>query len=157
MIFLLYLVFPIIEIYLLIEAGDAFGFWPIFGIVILTAWMGSRLVKYEGFQVLTQLQQKAAQGRSPHQEMIEGVVLLIGGILLITPGFITDGIGFLCLIPFSRKWIALAVKGALLRKVQNGSFRVYTQFGQQGPAYSPRQERDVTPEVIDVKSEPMKD
>lgn len=155
MIFLLYLAFPIVEIYLLIKAGEALGFWPIFGIVVLTAWIGSRLVKYEGFQVLNQLRQKTVQGRSPHQELIEGAVLLVGGVLLITPGFITDGIGFLCLIPLSRKWIALSVKGALLKKVQQGSVRVYTNFTHQRPTQ--RQERDVSPEVIDVKSEALTD
>lgn len=153
MIFLLYLVFPIIEIYLLIKAGEAFGFWPVFFVVVLTAWLGSRLVKYEGFQVLTQLQQKAARGQSPHQEMLEGGVLLIGGILLIAPGFITDLFGLLCLIPFSRKFMAGRLQGWLLRKVRSGRIQVFTSGNFGGGFYSsppppPSTMKDVTPKDV---------
>lgn len=159
MIFLLYLVLPIIEIYLLIKAGGLFGFWPILAIVILTAWIGSRLVKYEGFQVLTQLQRKAAQGESPHREMIEGAVLLIGGLLLIAPGFITDSLGILCLIPFTRKRIAYRIEGWLMNKIKNGRVHVFTApgFGWGGgfgtSASYPPTVKDVTPNKEQIENQ----
>lgn len=128
MIFLLYLVFPIVEIYILIQAGERLGFWPIFGLVIFTAWLGSRLVKWEGFQILRALQVKVSQGQSPHQEMLEGLALMIGGVLLIAPGFITDFIGLLCLIPFTRKWMAKGFERWLRRKIKMGRIHVFSNF-----------------------------
>lgn len=153
MIFLLYLVFPIVEVYFLIKAGEHFGFWPIFSLVVLTAWIGSRLVKHEGFQVLTQLQQRMTQGQSPHREMLEGGVLLIGGLLLIAPGFITDSFGLLCLIPFSRRWMARRLEKWLLNKVKTGRVQVFTSHGNFGGSYSysppPSTMKDVTPQNND--------
>lgn len=149
MIFLLYLIFPIVEIYLLIKAGKLLGFWPIFAIVVLTAWLGSRLVKYEGFQVLNQLRQRAAQGQSPHKEMLEGCVLLIGGLLLIAPGFMTDTLGLLCLIPLTRKRIAKWLEGWIMKKIRSGRVQVFTSgFGGGFSSTPPPRTstmKDVTP------------
>jgi len=74
-------------------------------LVILTAIIGVNLLRYQGFATLRRAQQSMSQGTMPAMEMMEGLFLAIGGALLITPGFVTDTIGFICLIPMSRRWL----------------------------------------------------
>ncbi len=105
----LFLVIPIVEIYILLEVGDLIGAFPTIILVVLTAVIGAGLLRQQGLSTLARLQQNMGQGKLPAQEMIEGVLLAVGGALLMTPGFVTDTMGFLCLLPFSRKFIAQAI------------------------------------------------
>ena len=73
-------------------------------LVILTAFIGSNLLRQQGWSTMAKAQKSLSEGRSPAIEMLEGVVILVSGVLLITPGFITDGIGLLGLIPWSRSY-----------------------------------------------------
>ena len=104
--FLLFIVVPIIEITLLINVGQAIGAWNTVGLVILSAFIGVNMLRYQGLSTLARAQQRMDQGQIPGSEMIEGIVLAVGGALLLTPGFVTDVIGFLCLIPYTRKRLA---------------------------------------------------
>ena len=104
--FLLFAVLPIVEIALLINVGDHIGGWNTVGLVILTAFVGAYFVRQEGLSTLMQAQRKLQTGGVPGQEMAEGLLLVIAGVLLVTPGFITDGIGFLFSLPFTRPAIA---------------------------------------------------
>ena len=102
---ILFIVVPLVELYLIIEVGSHIGaLWTVL-IVIMTAVIGVQLLRIQGFNTLRRAQQNMAQGSMPAMEMMEGIVLAIGGALLITPGFITDTLGFLCLIPFTRRAI----------------------------------------------------
>jgi UPF0716 protein FxsA len=101
-VFILFIVIPIIEITLLINVGQLIGTWYTVGLVLLSAFIGVNMLRQQGVATLARAQQKMAQGEMPQQEMLEGLVLAVGGALLITPGFVTDFIGFCCLIPFSR-------------------------------------------------------
>ena len=103
---ILFLIIPIIEIYALLKVGDIIGAFPTIILVVLTAVIGAGLLRQQGLSTLARLQQNMGQGKLPAQEMIEGVLLAVGGALLMTPGFVTDTMGFLCLLPFSRKFIA---------------------------------------------------
>ena len=132
MLFLVYVIFPILEIYLLFKVGGLLGFWPVLGLVILTAWVGSALVKHQGLTVLYRFQQKVISGENPKREGLEGVLILFAGILLITPGFITDGIGILCLIPLTRYFITSFVLFAVEKRIKDGRFKVYAQ-NSRGP------------------------
>ncbi len=149
MIFLLYLVFPIVEIYLLFQAGDEFGFWPIFGWVVLTAWLGLRLVKFKGFHLLAQVQMRMMQGQDPQRDVLEGVAVMIGGVLLMVPGFITDALAILCLFPPTRRLVGALLLRWLKSKVQKGRVHVFTGFGGTAPPHDPfsRPMKDVTPEA----------
>ncbi len=111
--FLLFVLMPIVEIAVLIQVGGVIGGWTTVGIVILTAFIGSFMLRQQGIATLAQAQQRMNSGQMPAQQMLEGLFLLIGGLLLLTPGFITDFFGFLCLIPPSRRFLAnkLASKG----------------------------------------------
>ena len=102
----LFLVIPIIEIYFLIKVGEVIGALPTIILVVLTAVIGAGLLRQQGLSTLARLQQNMSQGKIPAQEMVEAVLLAVGGALLMTPGFVTDTIGFLCLLPFSRQFIA---------------------------------------------------
>ncbi|MCL4111180.1 UNVERIFIED_CONTAM: hypothetical protein GTU68_043093 [Idotea baltica] len=104
--FVLFLVIPIIEIFFLIKVGESIGIFPTIILVILTAVIGAGLLRQQGLSTLARFQQNISTGKLPAQEMVEGILLAVGGALLMTPGFVTDTMGFLCLLPFSRKYIA---------------------------------------------------
>ncbi len=137
MLFLVYLVFPIIEIYLLFKASSSLGFFPVLGTVIFTAWIGARLVKSQGLVVLSQFQQKMIQGHLPQKEGLEGLLVLLAGVLLISPGFITDFIGVLCLIPFTRKFMSVLLAKWIERKVRQGRLKVYSNVSYSSSNASP--------------------
>ncbi|WP_442498423.1 FxsA family protein [Methylobacter sp. sgz302048] len=99
-------VVPFVEIYLLLQVGGIIGAVPTIFLVVLTAVLGAWLLKQQGLATLQRFQASLAQGTLPAYEMIEGPILLVGGALLLTPGFITDIMGFACLIPQLRRKIA---------------------------------------------------
>jgi UPF0716 protein FxsA len=107
---LLFIVMPILEMWLLITVGGHIGALNTIFLVMLTALLGIGLLKRQGFATLWRGQEKLKQGQVPAQEMIEGIVLAVSGALLLTPGFVTDIIGFLGLLPITR---ILAVKAML--------------------------------------------
>ena len=102
---LLFIAIPLVELYVIIAVGEEIGaFWTVI-LVLLTAVIGVNLLRIQGMSTLMRAQRNMAAGGVPAMEMMEGIVLAVGGVLLITPGFITDSIGFLCLIPASRQAI----------------------------------------------------
>ena len=107
--FLLFLGVTLAEIYFLIVVGGWIGALPTVLLVILTSAVGVALARHQGYatlQSLQSLQRALARGEIPAVEMLEGVILLIGALLLLTPGFLTDLAGFICLIPASRRALA---------------------------------------------------
>jgi len=105
-IFLVVLIIPFAEIYLLLEVGSVIGAFPTIFLVVFTAALGAWLLRQQGFSTFRRFQESLSQGIIPAYEMIEGPIILLGGALLLTPGFITDIIGFACLVPSLRKKIA---------------------------------------------------
>ncbi|MCD2450682.1 FxsA family protein [Methylicorpusculum oleiharenae] len=105
-VFLLILLIPIIEIYLLISVGGLLGVFPTVLLVVLTAVLGAVLLRRQGFETWQRFQASMAQGIVPAYELVEGPLLLIAGALLLTPGFFTDAVGFICLVPQLRRKIA---------------------------------------------------
>lgn len=126
--FILFAVMPIVEIALLLEVGEIIGGWSTLLIVIVTAFIGASLVKQEGIQTFTNAQQKMQSGQIPSQEIAEGLLLLIAGVLLVTPGFVTDVIGLLFSMPITRPLIAKIVAKQILRNV-----KVQGQFSSGSP------------------------
>jgi len=108
--FFLFVAVPIIEIALFIQVGGAIGLWPTLGIVVLTALVGTNLMRSQGISTLNRLQASLAQGENPADPMAQGAMILVAGVLLLTPGFFTDAVGFLLLLPPVRvaliRWIA---------------------------------------------------
>jgi len=113
----LFVAVPIAEISLLLNVGGAIGGFNTILFVIFTAVLGAYLVRQQGFATLVKLQEEANAGRVPALQMAEGVALLFAGAVLLTPGFITDAIGFTLLVPFLRRTIiALLVAGYRKRR-----------------------------------------
>ncbi len=105
--FLLFLTVPLAEIYFLIQVGEHIGALSTILLCILTAALGAILLRIQGILTLLRAQRKLQQGEIPADDLLEGLILLIAGALLLTPGFATDVIGFLCLIPALRSLLAL--------------------------------------------------
>ena len=101
-----FIILPIAEMAVLIKVGTLIGVLPTIALVVLTAVMGVSLMRVQGLATLARVQEKLQRGELPETELLEGVMLLIGGALLLTPGFITDTMGFICLIPGLRQPIA---------------------------------------------------
>ncbi|VAW58472.1 FxsA protein [hydrothermal vent metagenome] len=117
----LFLIVPIAEVYLLIEVGGLIGAgWTIL-LVVLTAIVGVKLLKQQGISTLMRANRAMSQGQLPALEMMEGLFLAVGGALLITPGFFTDTIGFICLVPFTRRAI---IQHLLLNSTFTASYSV---------------------------------
>ena len=108
--FLLFVAVPIVEIALFIQVGGAIGLWPTLAIVVLTAVAGSALMRAQGAMTLGRLQAALAEGRNPSDPIAQGAMILVAGVLLLTPGFFTDGVGLALLLPPVRllliRWIA---------------------------------------------------
>jgi len=100
--FLLFLAVPLIEIGLFIQVGGAIGLWPTLAIVVLTAFLGTRLIRSQGLHAMNQVRNSINDLRDPTEPLAHGAMILISGALLLTPGFFTDTIGFLLLIPAVR-------------------------------------------------------
>ena len=104
MLFPIFVVMTLLEIYVLMTVGDVIGNWQTVLLVIMTALIGSTLLRQQGWSTMAKAQQSIAEGKTPAFEMLEGVVILVSGVLLITPGFITDSLGLLGLMPWSRRY-----------------------------------------------------
>lgn len=104
--FFIFIAVPLIEIALFIQIGSLIGLWPTLATVVATAVIGTWLLRQQGFTVLKQAQESAARNELPLEPIIHGVFLLAAGLLMLTPGFFTDAIGFALLIPPVRLAIA---------------------------------------------------
>ena len=107
LLFLLFIAVPLVEIYLLLEVGGVIGAVPTIGLVVLTAVVGAALVRAQGFSTIQQVRRSMEAGEVPAVAIIEGIFLLVAGALLLTPGFLTDAIGFGCLVPPLRRALVL--------------------------------------------------
>ena len=103
LLFLMFVAVPILEMIILIKVGGLIGAIPTIAMVVLTATVGIWLLKLEGLATLRRVQEKMATGQLPETELLEGIMLIVGGALLLTPGFVTDAFGFVCLIPVLRR------------------------------------------------------
>ncbi len=112
---LAFILVPIIEIALLIKIGGFIGFWPTLTIVIATAFIGSWLLRSQGWSVLNRAQETLTAGAFPAQELFDGLCLIVAGVLLLTPGFATDILGLVLFVPGLRLILARALWQMLLR------------------------------------------
>ena len=102
---IIFMLVPIVEMWILIEVGGWIGALPTIALVVLTATLGLSLLKRQGLSTLMSARHKMDQGSIPASELVSGVMIAVGGALLLTPGFITDAIGFALLIPQTRQWL----------------------------------------------------
>ena len=129
--FLLFVTIPLIEIGLFIQVGGWLGLWPTLGIVVLTAILGTFLVRAQGLMALSQIQSNLRDLRDPTESIAHGAMILASGLLLLTPGFFTDAVGFALLVPPFRLAIFNAVRSRI--KVQSFVHGDTSMRGQQRP------------------------
>ena len=111
---LAFTIIPIIEIYLLIEIGSIFGALTAIILVILTGFLGAFMARMQGLQTLFRIQESLREGRMPSGELLDALLIVIAGLVLLTPGFLTDSAGFLLLIPTTRN----SIKSWLQRQIE---------------------------------------
>lgn len=137
---LLFVLLPLVELAILVEVGRHIGTLSTVTLVILTGVLGAWLARREGLGVLGQIRSDLEAGRVPGPAIVDGVIILIAGMVLITPGLLTDIVGFLCLIPATRRMIRAQAWRAITRAVEQGRADVHVTYG-------PPPSRD--PDVID--------
>ncbi|MEI6897205.1 MAG: FxsA family protein [Psychromonas sp.] len=130
--FFLFTTVSLLEIFVLIKVGGFLGAWPTVFLVVVTALIGSALVRSQGLQLVAQLQQRLAKGEMPGQQLIEGIMLIIIGVLLVTPGFVTDLSGLLLLQPTIRRTIATII----LANVKFSPVMMSSNFSQTHSGFS---------------------
>jgi UPF0716 protein FxsA len=121
----LFIIVPAIELWGLISIGKIIGGWNTVALVILTGFVGAWLAKQQGLQVLRLLQVQLSRGEMPTDALIDGAMVLVGGVLLLTPGFFTDLAGFLLLIPYTRMILRHLVKKWLWSLISSGRIHIF--------------------------------
>lgn len=135
---LLFIIVPIIEIGLFIQVGGFLGLWPTIGLVLVAAFVGASLVRSQGVATLLSVQQRLAQGELPAQQIMEGVMLAVAGVLLLTPGFLTDALGMLVLLPAPRAMIAKTLMSKMVIRSVGGQ----SGFGHDPFSHDPFSHQD---------------
>ncbi|MGK2907544.1 MAG: FxsA family protein [Desulfuromonadales bacterium] len=115
---------PLMEIYILIEAGEIIGLWPTISLILLTGIAGAWLARSQGIEILRRIQDETARGQMPAITLIDGALVLVGGLLLLTPGFFTDALGFSFLVPLTRDLWRKGLSAWLQRQVQLGTVTI---------------------------------
>ncbi len=122
---LIFLAVPLIEIFLFATVGSLIGPWYTVGLVIVTAFIGVTMLRQQGLATLNRARQRMNQGELPESELLDGLMLAIGGAFLLTPGFFTDTLGFCLLLPLTRSFVRSLILGMI-------KHRVYTRSAQFG-------------------------
>ncbi len=132
---------PIIEICVFIQAGKHIGLWSTIGLVIITALVGSALLRYQGLSALFNARKSMNAGMVPINELFNGLCLLLAGAFLITPGFVTDGFGLMLFIPVFRDTIRSLIK----KRLENQGI---SNLGKH-PGFEQQTDRNQSPIIID--------
>ena len=138
--FIIFILVPLIELMLLIEVGGIIGSAWTFIIIIATALIGTKLVKQQGISTWSNIQTEMASGQLPARALFDGICILISGVLLITPGFITDTIGFLLVTPPFRAAMYAQI-GSRIQVKTMGGFQ-QGQYSQQDSPFNSQPEQN---------------
>lgn len=122
--FLLFVIVPIVELALLVQMGRWLGLIPTLALVFFTGALGAWLARAEGLRVLWSARTELASGRLPGQALMDGVSILVGGAVLLTPGLLTDLFGFALLWPPTRRALQRGVRSRLERRLRDGSLQI---------------------------------
>jgi len=135
---LVFTIVPAVELYLLITIGQWIGPLATVGVIVLTGMLGAAFAKREGLAVIAQLREGAAKGIPPATSLVEGLMVLVGGALLLTPGVMTDVLGFTLILPWTRPVIARAIGDRVKTRFTIGGAEVRTEAPRPGPAVRPQ-------------------
>ena len=118
---ILFTVVPLVELALLIKLGNIIGLWPTIFIVIVTGVLGAALARNQGTRTVGAIRTELAQGRAPTESLLNGLLILVGGVVLLTPGLLTDLLGFSLLIPLTRNWFKKELQNRLRKYAERNS------------------------------------
>ena len=133
----LFILLPLVELALLMAVAQRLGTLPTLALVVLTGILGAYLARREGLGVLNRIRADLRAGRLPGPAIVDGVVVLVAGVVLITPGILTDIAGFLCLLPVTRGWIRAALWRAVTRAVHERRAAMHVSYGPGRPPDPP--------------------
>lgn len=122
---LIFIIVPIMEVYVLLEAGKLIGPLPTIALIIMTGIAGAYLARSQGFQVLVDIRQSLDQNRLPAESLAHAALIFVGGLLLLTPGFCTDLLGFILLTPMTRKFVKNKILSYLKNHMTEGNIKIY--------------------------------
>jgi UPF0716 protein FxsA len=122
--FLFLVLVPAAEIGILLYAGQTFGVWTTIMLIILTGFLGAYLAKQQGLEIIRKTQEQLRRGEMPGDAILDGVSILVGGTLLLTPGFVTDTLGLLLLAPPTRKFFKILMMKAFRNWINKGNIKV---------------------------------
>jgi UPF0716 protein FxsA len=122
---LLFIVVPALEILTLIQVGHVIGGWPTFFLIVGLSLLGAYLLKVQGLRTLQQIRHELSMGMIPGESLLDGALILVGGVLLLTPGFLSDVVGLILLLPPMRLLVKPLLKVWLQRQMQRGRFITY--------------------------------
>ncbi len=159
--FLLFVTVPLVELYLFLVIGGRIGIFATFAFIFLTAALGAALARSQGLRTLQKYRSTLAEGRLPHDAILDGFMILVAGALLLTPGFLTDGIGFALLAPAFRQMLKKRLERSLQDRfdIDNGPVGGNgKRRGFSGPGASDRSGGDViTVEAEIIESHPCEE
>ncbi len=125
---LIFIILPTLELYLLIKIGAIIGAFNTVLIIFGTGFLGAYLAKKEGLEILRKIKLSLIEGELPAYHLLEGLLVLISGVLLITPGFITDLFGFLILFPGTREFFIKLLINYFNKKIEKGEVEIFFKF-----------------------------
>lgn len=124
-IFLMVTIIPLIEIYILFKISEVTSIWTTIVIVIITGFAGAYLTKREGTAIISSIKSEINEGRVPGNQLINGLCVLIGGVLLVTPGLLTDITGFTLVMPITRQFYIKLIRRWLTNMINMGSINIF--------------------------------
>lgn len=164
LILLLFIAVPIAEIAIFIEAGELIGLAPTLALVVLTAILGTAMLRHQGLRALRRAEAALQRNELPMDEVLTGICLLVAGALLLTPGFLTDTVGFALMVPHVRRFLGQAIFHLLLRRGRAGvwagggmSGSMGSNMGDDAPDRGPNGGTVIDGEFYEVKDSPPAD
>jgi len=154
---ILFITVPLIELFLFVKIGSKIGLPATLVIIIITGALGAWLTRIQGLKTYAKFQKASAEGRLPHNEVVDGLIILVAGAVLLTPGFLTDAVGFSLLIPPVRAVVRNRLAGYLkgrAKVVISSRVNVNPAGTAATPPQGIRNARQVEGKVIDVETEP---
>jgi UPF0716 protein FxsA len=128
---ILFILVPALELILLIEIGQLIGTLPTLALIVLTGVLGAFLARRQGATVLARVRTDFQTGQLPTDSIFDGVIILVAGAFLMTPGILTDTVGFLCLIPATRRVIKRTIWSRMQRSIRSGRIDIETAYGSR--------------------------
>lgn len=120
-----FIIIPVIELIIIIRVGYNLGFWPTLGLIVVPGIVGAAMAHSQGTIIFTEIKREISAGRLPGNKIVDGILLFLGGVLLITPGILTDIIGLSVLFPVTRKYYRYLVVHKLWNLMARGSLKIF--------------------------------